>query len=286
MHEYDKSTKWLIQDHGDSILRMGGIQDIATWRPLQAELVQHRRLPDGLIEVRHHGEDGPDYYILEVATYPEARVIKQVARDTALVFLDRDVVPEVLVVFLHPRGNAAAADGAMLRSRRGWTNWPLSWRVVKLWTIPAANLLSSGDVGLVPWVPLTEFSDRPERILREWRDRIDRDAPANERENLLAVTQVLAGLRYNEPGLFQIFGGRKAMIESPVLKELRAEWTHEGAVEAVRQSIVKFLEARFGPDARALEAELKSVGEDRLDDMLKLEAKCRSLASFRKRLSL
>ena len=56
------------------------------------------------------------------------------------------------------------------------------------------------------------------------------------------------------------------MIESPVLQELNAEWTHEGAVEAVRRSIVKFLEAR-------------------LDDALKFAAKCRSLASFRKRLA-
>ena len=50
MHEYDKSSKWLIQHHGDSILRMAGIVGIETWRPLQAEVVQPRQLPDGLIE--------------------------------------------------------------------------------------------------------------------------------------------------------------------------------------------------------------------------------------------
>ncbi len=76
------------------------------------------------------------------------------------------------------------------------------------------------------------------------------------------------------------------MIESPVLKELKAEWTHEGAIEAVRQSIAKILEARFGPDARALEANLKSVDDCRHDDILKLAARSRSLASFRKQVSL
>ena len=50
MHEYDKSSKWLIQHHGDSILRMAGIVGIESWRPLQAEVVQPRQLPDGLIE--------------------------------------------------------------------------------------------------------------------------------------------------------------------------------------------------------------------------------------------
>ena len=44
MHEYDKSSKWLIQHHGDSILRLAGMRDIVSWQPLPAELVQSRRL--------------------------------------------------------------------------------------------------------------------------------------------------------------------------------------------------------------------------------------------------
>jgi hypothetical protein len=39
MHEYDKSSKWLIEHHGDSILRRGGVRGIEWWRSLQAELV-------------------------------------------------------------------------------------------------------------------------------------------------------------------------------------------------------------------------------------------------------
>ena len=59
MAEYDKSSKWLIQHHGDSILRLAHVRDIESWRALQAELVQPRRLPDGLIEaqIRGHAED-------------------------------------------------------------------------------------------------------------------------------------------------------------------------------------------------------------------------------------
>jgi hypothetical protein len=50
MHEYDKSSKWLIEHHGDSILRLAGVRDIVAWKPLPADLVQSRRLPDGVIE--------------------------------------------------------------------------------------------------------------------------------------------------------------------------------------------------------------------------------------------
>ncbi len=104
MHQYDKSSKWLIQHHGDSILRLVGVLDIVSWQPLPAELVQSRRLPDGLIEVRRNGQTEPDLYVLESAAYPEARVADQVVNDTALVYLDRRVLPEVVVLFLHPKG--------------------------------------------------------------------------------------------------------------------------------------------------------------------------------------
>jgi hypothetical protein len=282
MHEYDKSSKWLIQHHGDSILRLAGVRDIVSWQPLPAELVQSRRLPDGLIEVRLHGQTEPDLYVLEIATYPEARVVDQVVDDTALVYLDRRVLPEVVVLFLHPKGNVKAAGAANFRSRQGWTRWQLTWRIAKLWEVPAKDLLAAGDVGLIPWVPLAQFDGPPEPILRQCRARIDRDAPPNEHENLLAVTQLLTGLRYNDPRLFQILGGRKAMIESPVLQELKAEWTRETLIKAV----IDVLVARFGAKAEALETELQAIGDEaRLKALIKHAARCRSLSSFRKKLS-
>ena len=93
---------------------------------------------------------------------------------------------------------------------------------------------------------------QPRRFSGSAAPRIDQQADTLERENLLAVTQVLAGLRYNDPGLFQILGGRKAMIESPVLQELKAEWTSEAARETIRSAIVEFLVARFGSGAEEL----------------------------------
>lgn len=169
MHEYDKSGKYLVQHHGDSILRLAGVRDIASWKPLQAELVQHRRLPDGLLEVQHHGETEPDPYIVEIATHPEARVAEQVIDEISLFWLGSRVLPEVVVLFLHAQGNATAANSVNLRSRRGCTLWNAAWRIVKLWEVPAEDLLAAGDIGLVPWVPLARFDGPPETIVRECR---------------------------------------------------------------------------------------------------------------------
>ena len=33
-------------------------------------------------------------------------------------------------------------------------------RVVELWTVPAEELLQTGDIGLVPWIPLTDFAGK------------------------------------------------------------------------------------------------------------------------------
>jgi hypothetical protein len=56
--------------------------------------------------------------------------------------------------------------------------------------------------------------------------------PARRAGALLAITQFLARLRYNDEGLFEILGGRKAMIESPLVQELRKEWTEDAMREA------------------------------------------------------
>jgi hypothetical protein len=282
MHEYDKSSKYLIQHHGDSILRLAGIRDIESWKPLQAELVQHRRLPDGLIEVRHRDQDVADPYIIEIATFPEPRVADQVFDDIALFRLGSRILPEVVVLFLSPRGRRRCADSMVGRSRRGGTVCRVSWRIIKLWEVPADELLAGRDIGLVPWVPLARFAAPPERMIRRCRARIEEDAKPNEKENLLAVTQFLARLRYNDETLFQILGGRKAMIESPLLQELKEEWTREGEIRA----LLTFLTGRFGAKAESLEIELKSIDDEaHLRELVKHAAKCRNLAAFRKMLS-
>ncbi|MFI5458416.1 MAG: hypothetical protein ACHRXM_23545 [Isosphaerales bacterium] len=72
------------------------------------------------------------------------------------------------------------------------------------------------------------------------------------------------------------------MIESPLIEELKAEWTHETMIK----SVIDVLVARFGPKAERLEIELKTVGDEaRLRELVKYAATCRTLNSFRKQLA-
>jgi hypothetical protein len=271
---FDKSSKWMIQHHGDSILRLAKIENIQNWRPVQAEIVQPRQLPDGLLEVRLQDESQDNLFLLEVATYPERRISQQLTRGMMLVYLDRGELPEAVTLVLRPKGKYRVARGTNLRSRRGLSSCNLKWRVVELWNIPGEELLAAHDVGLIPWVPLTDFSATPESILERCRDTIQQDAPPCERANLLAVTQVLTYLRYNDVGLLTILGGTRTMIESPLIQELVSARIHK--------CIVAFLETRFGQVPRDLVEQIQAVDdEDQLNELVRSAASCRDLDSFR-----
>jgi hypothetical protein len=76
------------------------------------------------------------------------------------------------------------------------------------------------------------------------------------------------------------------MIESPVLQELKAEWTREAVREGARRAIVGFLVARFGPHAEEIATQLETIADDaRLKELVELAALCSDLPSFRKELA-
>jgi hypothetical protein len=281
-HPYDRSSKWLIQHHGDSILRLANIENIERWRPAQAEVVQPRQSPDGLLEVRLQGEPEDDLFLLEVATYPERRVSRQLTRDTMIAFLDRDELPEVIVLVLRPKGRYRIPTHTRLRSRRGFSACTVTRRVVELWKVSAERLLEASDVGLVPWAMIADSPDPPEQLARRCRDAIEGQAAPQEKENFLAVTQVLARLRYNDPGIFAILGGREIMIESPLIQEI----VDEAVAEANQNLILDVLKERFGETSSVVEEKLRGVTDRRqLSELAKKAGTCQDVEDFRRALS-
>src|SRR5207244_6847030 len=119
-----------------------------------AEVVQPRKLPDGLLEARFAGSAEPSLVLVEVATYPEPRVVQQVQDDIRLVRQARGVLPEALVLCLCPRGNYRVPQQAEARSTLGWTAETLSWKVVELWMLSAEEVRAAPNVGIVPWASL------------------------------------------------------------------------------------------------------------------------------------
>lgn len=194
-------------------------------------------------------------------------------RDLLLVYLVRNEVPNILVLVLRPRGQLRVSDRAQRPSPDGVTELGGRWRVVELWNVPAEPGLATADPGLMPWVPLMQSAEPPEVVLRRCREVIDQHATDAEREPLLAVTQVFTKLRYKDPGLLTILGGKKAMLESPLIREVVAESRHK--------DILKVLRYRLGPVPPGLEAEVRSIlGETVLDAALDLAMASPDLERF------
>jgi hypothetical protein len=276
-HAFDKSSKWLMQQHGDGILYLGGARNVRRWRALQAEIVQPRQLPDGLLEVFFHGRKTADYFLVEVATYPEKRVLKQALDDLTLTYQSLKVLPELLIVVLHPRGRFRVSGSKELRSRLQWSWLGGGWKVAELWTLSAEDLLAANNVGLIPWVPLTDFQGPPEALLERCRQRIEQQAHRDDQANLLAVSQVLAGLRFPDPQLLALLGGKQAMIESPVLKEIVAE--------KLQEAIVRILATRFGEVPAEVITRLRRLrSEKKLGDLIEHAVRCTEMKAFRERL--
>jgi hypothetical protein len=64
----DNSAKWMIDHHGDVLLRLGGVTGFASWQAAQTPLAHPRQMPDGLLEVTFPGQQTPHLCVLEVAT--------------------------------------------------------------------------------------------------------------------------------------------------------------------------------------------------------------------------
>jgi len=276
-HEFDKGSKYMVQQHGKGVLLLGGARDVRLCRAVQSELVQPRRLPDGLLEVFFQGRKEPDRFLIEIATYPEKRVLQQALDDLTLATVHFRQPPELLIVVLCPKGRYRVVRQHERRSRLGWSSLVGGWNVVELWTLEAEELLAAGDVGVVPWVPLMRFDGPPEILLERCRERIEAQAHPKDQANLLAVSQVMTRLKFPQPEMLALLGGSDVMIESPLITELLAKRTQE--------NILEFLKRRFGKVPHEIASRLRAVVKEKeLNALVGFAADCPSLEAFRERL--
>lgn len=302
MHQAnDRTAKWLVDRHGDSILFLAGITGFVRWQPVPAETIAPRRLPDGLLQVWFPEQNQPDLVLIEIETYPGKDVDRQVFEDMEAVHLNRGAIPEVACLVLKPKGKLAVTGTATRTSRRGTATMTARWPVVNLWEVDAEELLAQGDPGLIPWVTLAKSNRNRAEVLTECRDRLNALPDTVQRSNLLSVTAILAGLANDPEALLNLFGGPE-MIESPVLDLLiehalkkeraKAEATLQQEREKVQSlqrereesrvtMLIAVLEARFGSVPPELQSELRQTRDaELLEPLVRLAATCPDLAAF------
>lgn len=271
---FDISSKWLIHNQGKSTLLVGGIERVRRCEPMPGEVIQNRRYPDGLVQAFLGNDVEPHHVLIEIATYPERRALKQALDDLTLAYSALGHLPELLMLVLRPKGKFRISGKQEIRSKLGLSRLEAMWRTVELWAMPAEEFLAQGDVGIVPWVPLMQFDGAPELLFERCAARIQRESDPRQRTDLLAVSEVMAGLRCPGLDVQSIFGGVKTMIESPVVQRWRADVSHK--------LILALLKARFRTVPRDVSKQLRAiVDEQKLTALNVLAGQCPDLDTFR-----
>jgi hypothetical protein len=281
--KYDKGSKWLIEHHADAILRLAGIGPVESWKPLPGELVQSRRLPDGIVEVRFAGRAEPVLCLIEINTYSYSATADELLDDVLLTYLSKGVVPELVALVLHDRGNVRVAPTATRTSALGLARLEAAWRVVNLWELSARDFLPLTDPGLAPWVALMNIDGPPEPVLQQCKDVIEARTAGAERENLRVTMQLLGGLRFDKALLKRIFAREDGMIESPILQD----WLQEQDLKTRCGLVLSKLERRFGAVPADVSAAVRVVtSPDRFETLLDSAYSVASLDEFRRALGL
>ncbi len=95
-------------------------------------------------------------------------------------------------------------------------------------------------------------------------------------------------IKVNSQGVFMSLGGSMIKVNSPLLREILEEAIEEGLRKGRRvgteKVLVTVLVTRFGPKASAVKAELKDVGDPRLQRLISLAVNCPDLDAFRQAL--
>jgi hypothetical protein len=273
----DRSSEWLIEHHADGLLSAAGVTGFTSVTAVHSVMVHPKRTPDGVLEVTFPEHPTPSVFLVEVTSYPDKEERDQVMEDIALVLLERRLVPDVISFVLAERGNQKLEGEHLRTSRHGRTSLGGKWQVVNLWELSAQALLDLNQVGVLPLVPLTRFSEDPAEMMERCRERIDRLAAPEQRDNLLAIAATMTAFRYNESALYNIFTRRLTVNDNPFLAGIE----RQGELRGKHEFILEMLEDKFGAVPEELQQRVRRVNEvDRLRTLRRNATLSDSLQSF------
>ena len=164
-----------------------------------------------------------------------------------------------------------------------------SFGLVKIYEIPAKEVLEEGPECLLAFVPLMKEG---EKYLEEAERRIyEGPAPREKKADLLTGMAILGGLISEEIPIKLIERRRDLMIESAAYEIIKREGYEEGLKQGLQQGIqqgllraIKIgLELKFGPEGLKIYPEIKKIQDvDVLEAISEALTSASSLEEIRK----
>ncbi len=168
------------------------------------------------------------------------------------------------------------ADGPAMSGRVAYGSLAFTYRVVRLWEKSPEKLLNA-PLPLLPLTPLTNVSaDELSDVVQRMEQRIDAEAPAEERGLLWTTTWLLLGLKYDPEFARQLLQGVMAMKESSTYQytleegrvEGRVEGLEQGRLEEARHLLLLMGSKRFGEADASTQATLDKINSQQILEQL------------------
>lgn len=179
------------------------------------------------------------------------------------------------VVLLRPEADSPALTGTVQKRRPdGSVYHQFAYDVLRLWQVPAADVLQGG-LATLPVALLTDLSaTSPEAVVTALEGRIGGEAPLEQARTLWASTYLLCGLRFS-PAMADILLAKAVaqMKESATYQAIlaqglaegrevgRAEGTLDGRLQEVRTLVLRLGTRRLGIPEAGVGDRLEAITE-------------------------
>jgi len=151
------------------------------------------------------------------------------------------------------------------------TNTQHCYRVIRLWEQDPDLLLSVP--GLLPFATLSQ-TNSPRILLEQIANQIATIEEPSQQADLLACTQVLAGLRFEKNLIRQLFR-KETMRESVIYQEIREDGLLEGLQQGRQQGqqrealsfVTRQLTRRVGAIAPTIQEQIQTLSVEELENL-------------------
>lgn len=143
------------------------------------------------------------------------------------------------------------------------TNTQHCYRVIRLWEQDPDLLVSVP--GLLPFATLSQ-TNSPRTLLEQIANRIATIEEPNQQADLLACTQVLAGLRFEKNLIRQLFRS-ETMRESVIYQEIREDGLLEGRQREAISFVTRQLTRRVGAIAPIIQEQIQTLSVEELENL-------------------
>lgn len=137
------------------------------------------------------------------------------------------------------------------------------FNVVRIWEVESEVFLSTP--GLLPYAALGR-SDAPEGMLQQVVERLAELPDLAEKNNLMAATSILSGLRLEGNVISRLIRS-EMMRESVIYQEILAQGEARGEVKEAQTLIFRLLARRVGNISPDLQVRVKALSLDRLEEL-------------------